>query len=46
MGIRPVDNFHKKLVGQYQNLYVVGDADKIGRLANTTRSAYKVSKNL
>ena len=28
------------------NVYLVGDADKVGRIANATMSAYKCVKNI
>jgi 2,4-dienoyl-CoA reductase-like NADH-dependent reductase (Old Yellow Enzyme family)/thioredoxin reductase len=46
LGVRPVNDLYQTLKGQYQKLYLIGDADKIGRVADATRSAYKLAMSL
>jgi len=46
VGVRPVDELYQTLKGQYSNLYLIGDAEKVGRIAQATRSAYNVAMNL
>ncbi len=46
LGVRPVNDLYQTLKGQFSNLYLIGDADKIGRVAEATRSAYKVAMEL
>ena len=46
LGVRPVNELYESLKGQYPNLYLVGDAEKVGRIAEATRSAYNVAMNL
>ena len=47
LGSRPVNNLVKELEGQYEGrVYPIGDATKIGRIADATASAYKIAKEL
>ena len=46
LGSRPVNNLMKDLEGKYERLYAIGDATKIGRIADATASAYKIAKEL
>ena len=47
LGSRPVNNLIKELEGQYEGrVYAIGDATKIGRIADATASAYKIAKEL
>lgn len=43
LGARPVNDLKKEFEGEFDNLYVIGDADKIGRIADATRAAYDVA---
>lgn len=45
LGARPVNGLAKQLEGKVKALYVVGDADKVGRIANATAAAYDVAMN-
>lgn len=45
LGARPVNAIAKELEGKVQNLFVVGDANKVGRIANATAAAYDVAMN-
>ena len=46
LGSRPVNNLMKELEGKYEKLYCIGDATKIGRIADATSAAYKLCKDL
>lgn len=46
LGARPVNGLAKELEGKVGKLYVVGDADKVGRIAHATGSAYKIAMDL
>jgi len=46
VGVRSVNELYQTLKSQYSNLYLIGDADKIGRVAEATRSAYNIAMNL
>ena len=46
LGSRPVNNLAKELEGKVERLFVVGDASKVGRIANATAAAYNVAVNL
>ena len=46
VGVRPVNDLYEKLQGLYPNLYVIGDAQKVGRIAQATRGAYNVAMSL
>ena len=46
VGVRPVNKLYQSLKGQYSNLYLIGDAEKVGRIGEATRSAYNVAMNL
>ncbi len=43
LGARPVNALAKSLEGKYDNLFVIGDASKVGRIADATRQAYDVA---
>lgn len=45
LGARPVNKLAKELEGKVKNLFVVGDAEKVGRIANATAAAYDVAMN-
>lgn len=45
LGSRPVNALAKELEGKVKNLFVVGDAEKVGRIANATAAAYDVAMN-
>ena len=46
VGVRPVNELYQKLKGQISDLYVIGDAEKVGRIAQATRSAYNVAMSI
>lgn len=46
LGSRPVNGLAKELEGKYERLYVIGDAGKIGRIADATAAGYRVAANL
>ena len=43
LGARSVNTLGKELEGKFQNLYVIGDANKVGRIADATSAAYDVA---
>ena len=43
LGVRPNNSLYDSLVGTINNLYVIGDANKSGRIANATANAYILS---
>lgn len=45
LGARPVNTLAKELEGKVAKLFVVGDAAKVGRIAEATASAYDVAMN-
>lgn len=45
LGARPVNGLAKELEGKTQKLFVIGDASKIGRIADATAKAYDVAVN-
>ena len=45
LGARPVNGLAKELEGKVKDLFVVGDADKVGRIAHATAEAYDVAMN-
>ena len=46
VGVRPVNELYQNLKGQCSKLYLIGDAEKIGRIADATRSAFNVAVSL
>ena len=46
LGSRPVNNLMKELEGKFERLFCIGDATKIGRIADATKSAYDLAKEL
>jgi len=46
IGLRPENSLYRELEGKRPNVYVVGDAEKAGRIAQATRSAYEVAMKL
>ena len=46
IGVRPVNDLYKALKDVQNNVYVVGDASKTGRIANATRTAYDTAIKL
>ncbi|MBQ9276463.1 MAG: hypothetical protein IJ226_02600 [Clostridia bacterium] len=45
LGARPVNNLAKEFEGKFERLFVIGDANKIGRIADATAAAYDVAVN-
>ena len=45
LGARPVNALAKELEGKIKQPYVVGDAQKVGRIANATAAAYDIAMN-
>ena len=45
MGVKSDKSLYDEIKGM-NNVYLVGDADKVGRIANATMSAYKCVKNI
>jgi len=43
LGSRPVNTLSKELEGKFDNVYVIGDAGKIGRIADATSQAFDVA---
>ncbi len=43
LGSHPCNELAKELEGKFENMYVIGDAAKIGRIANATAEAYDVA---
>lgn len=41
LGVKPNNSLYEELKGMYKNLYLVGDASKIGRIFNATENAYQ-----
>ena len=46
IGVRPVNNLYKELKEVQNNVYCVGDALQIGRIANATKTAYDTAIKL
>ena len=45
MGVKSDKGLYEQIKNM-KNVYLVGDADKVGRIANATMSAYKCVKNI
>ena len=45
LGARPVNNLAKEFEGKFERLFVIGDANKVGRIADATSAAYDVAVN-
>ena len=45
MGVKSDKGLYEQIKNM-KNVYLVGDADKVGRIANATMSAYKCVKNV
>ena len=45
LGARPVSELAKALEGKVERLFTVGDAVKVGRIAEATAAAYDVAMN-
>ncbi len=43
LGSRPVNALYNELKGKVSKLYLVGDAQRVGRIANATAEAYKTA---
>lgn len=43
LGARSVNDLAKSFEGKFDNLYVIGDAQKVGRIADATSQAYDVA---
>ncbi len=43
LGARPVNQLAKDLEGKFERMFIVGDADHIGRISSATASAYDVA---
>ena len=46
VGVKSENRLYKELEGTQKNLYIIGDAQKAGRIAHATRSAYEIALNL
>lgn len=46
LGSKPVNDLYKSMEGKYDNLYIIGDAEKIGRIAQATKAAARLAMNL
>ena len=46
LGSRPENDLYKSLEGKCDNLFIIGDADKIGRIAQATKNASRLAINL
>ncbi len=46
LGSKPANDLYKSMEGKYDNLYIIGDAEKIGRIAQATKAAAKLAMNL
>lgn len=46
IGVRPVNQLYNRLKDKRNNVYVVGDALKTGRIANATKTAYDTAVKL
>lgn len=46
VGVRPINNLYDELKGEINNLYKIGDASQVGRIADATRSAYDLAMKL
>lgn len=46
VGVKSEDTLFKELQTTHENVYIVGDAKKVGRIAQATRSAYDISLKL
>lgn len=43
LGARPVNDLAKAIEGKFGNIFVIGDAKKVGRIADATSQAYDVA---
>ena len=43
LGARPVNDLAKAIEGKFENIFVIGDAKKVGRIADATSQAYDVA---
>ena len=43
LGARPVNDLAKAIEGKFENTFVIGDAKKVGRIADATSQAYDVA---
>ena len=46
LGSRSVNALYKQLQGKYDRLYLIGDASKVGRIADATAAGYAVAASL
>lgn len=46
LGSRPVNALYKELKGKYERLYLIGDAGKVGRIADATAAGYAAGVGL
>lgn len=46
IGVRSCNALAKELSGHYENLYVIGDAEKPGRIGNATRTAFQLARSI
>lgn len=46
LGVRPENNLYKNLQDDIKNLYIIGDAKNVGRIANATKSAYELAMSI
>ena len=46
VGVKSENRLYKELEGTHRNLYIIGDAEKAGRIAQATRSAFETALKL
>ena len=46
IGVKSENKLYKELKDKVDNLYIIGDAEKVGRIANATSSAYKLATTI
>lgn len=46
LGVYSENSLYKELEQEFENLYLIGDACKTGRIAHATESAYNIAINI
>lgn len=46
LGVRPDNALYEKIKDKYPRVFVIGDAEKTGRIADATAAGYKIGKEL
>ena len=46
LGVRPENKLYDDINGKLKNVYLIGDAEKTGRIADATSQAYELCKNI